>query len=54
MQDTVVDFYTADLQLALNAYFWRCVTDVSFPGRKARPERDADHSPSSSAEVKKE
>jgi hypothetical protein len=26
----------------------------SFPGGKARPERDADHSPASSAEVKNE
>jgi hypothetical protein len=29
-------------------------TGGSFPGGKARPGRDADHSPSSSAEVKKE
>jgi hypothetical protein len=29
-------------------------TGGSFPGRKARPGRDADHSPPSSAEVKKE
>jgi hypothetical protein len=29
-------------------------TGVSFPGGKARPERDADHSPPSSSEVKKE
>jgi hypothetical protein len=29
-------------------------TGGSFPGGKARPERDADHSPLSSAEVKKE
>jgi hypothetical protein len=29
-------------------------TGGSFPGGKARPERDADHSPPSSAEVKKE
>jgi hypothetical protein len=28
-------------------------TGGSFPGGKARPERDADHSPPSSAEVKK-
>jgi hypothetical protein len=27
---------------------------LSYPGGKARPERDADHSPPSSAEVKKE
>jgi hypothetical protein len=29
-------------------------TGGSFPGGKARPERDADHTPPSSAEVKKE
>jgi hypothetical protein len=29
-------------------------TGGSFPGGKARPGRDADHSPPSSAEVKKE
>jgi hypothetical protein len=29
-------------------------TGGSFPGGKARPERDADHSPPSSAEVKNE
>jgi hypothetical protein len=29
-------------------------TGGSFPGSKARPGRDADHSPPSSAEVKKE
>jgi hypothetical protein len=29
-------------------------TGGSFPGGKVRPERDADHSPPSSAEVKKE
>jgi hypothetical protein len=29
-------------------------TGASFPGGKARPGRDADHSPPSSAEVKKE
>jgi hypothetical protein len=29
-------------------------TGGSFPGDKARPGRDADHSPRSSAEVKKE
>jgi hypothetical protein len=29
-------------------------TGDSFPGGKARPERDADHSPPSSAEVNKE
>jgi hypothetical protein len=29
-------------------------TGVSFPGGKARPGRDADHSPPSSAEVKNE
>jgi hypothetical protein len=29
-------------------------TEGSFPGSKARPGRDADHSPPSSTEVKKE
>jgi hypothetical protein len=29
-------------------------TGGSFPGNKARPGRDADHSPPSSAEIKKE
>jgi hypothetical protein len=34
--------------------FYTVGTGGSFPGGKARPERDADHSSPSSAEVKKE
>jgi hypothetical protein len=33
---------------------WTVGTGGSFPGGKARPGRDADHSPPSSAEVKQE
>jgi hypothetical protein len=44
------------VQTASGAHSASCTmgTGGSFPGGKARPGRDAEHSPSSSAEVKKE
>jgi hypothetical protein len=44
------------VQISSGAYpaSYKMGTRGSFPGGKARPGRDADHSPPSSAEVKKE
>jgi hypothetical protein len=48
--------YNLCVQTGSGAHPASCIvgTGGSFPGGKARPGRDADHSPPSSAEVKKE
>jgi hypothetical protein len=46
--------YTADNGSGAHPASYTMSTGGSFPGGKERPGRDADHSPPSSAEVKKE